>query len=140
VHGYLLDTNIVRYWFDERRPEHQCVVQHIQGLPDATPVMISAITLGEIEYGLQVARIDVLTRDYRAFISIHLPVVLDITKTTRIYYGSLRASIFEKYAPNARRRRGLRPEQLIRLRHGSRVSRRTTSGLLHKPWNTIWSW
>ena len=114
MHGYLLDTNIVRYWFDERRAEHQRVVQHIQELPDTAPLMISAITLGEIEYGLQVARIDALKQeDYLAFISIHLPMVLDITKATRIYYGALRASIFEKYAPNPRRRRGLRPEQLI---------------------------
>ena len=43
--------------------------------------MISAITLGEIEYGLQVARIDTLKQeDYRAFISTNLPMVLDITK------------------------------------------------------------
>lgn len=37
----------------------------------------------------------------------------DVTKATRIYYGSLRASVFEKYAPNAKRRSGLRPAQLI---------------------------
>jgi predicted nucleic acid-binding protein len=80
VHGYLLDTNIVRYWFDERRSEHQRVVQHIQKLPDATPLMISAITLGEIEYGLQVARIDALTRDYRAFMSIHYQWCLILRK------------------------------------------------------------
>ena len=42
-----------------------------------------------------------------------LPMVLNVTKATRIYYGSLRASVFEKYAPNAKRRSGLRPEQLI---------------------------
>jgi len=114
VHGYLLDTNIVAYWFDERRSEYERVVQHIQGLPDLTPLMISAITLGEIEYGLQVERSDTIKQEaYRAFISANLPMVLDITKATRIYYGSLRASVFEKYAPNARRRRGLRPEQLI---------------------------
>jgi tRNA(fMet)-specific endonuclease VapC len=76
--------------------------------------MISAITLGEIEYGLQVARIDTLKQEaFRVFISTNLPMVLDITKATRIDYGSLRASVFEKYASNARRRRGLRPEQLI---------------------------
>ena len=76
--------------------------------------MISAITLGEIEYGLQVARIDTFKQeDFRAFISTNLPMVLDITKATRICYGLLRASVFEKYTPNARRRRGLRPEQLI---------------------------
>ena len=114
MHGYLLDTNIVRYWFDERRSEHQRVLQHIQELPGEPPLMISAITLGEIEYGLQVARIDTLKQEaFHAFISTNLPMVLDITKATRIYYGSLRASVFEKYAPNARRRRGLRPEQLI---------------------------
>ena len=95
MHGYLLDTNIIRYRFDERRSEHQRIVQHIQELPDATPLMISAITLGEIEYGLQVARSDALQQEaYRTFISIHLPMVLDITKATRIY-------------------RGLWPEQLI---------------------------
>jgi len=67
VHGYLLDTNIVAYWFDERRSEHQRVVQHIQELPDATPLMISAITLGEIEYGLQAARSDTLKQEaYRS--------------------------------------------------------------------------
>jgi tRNA(fMet)-specific endonuclease VapC len=114
VHGYLLDTNIVAYWFDERRSEHQRVLQHIQGLLEAAPLMISAITLGEIEYGIQVARIDALEQEaFHAFISTNLPMVLDITKATRIYYGLLRASIFEKYAPNPRRRRGLRPEQLI---------------------------
>jgi predicted nucleic acid-binding protein len=70
VHGYLLDTNIVAYWFDERRSEHPRVIQHIQELPDATPLMISAITLGEIEYGLQEARIDTLKQEtFRAFIS-----------------------------------------------------------------------
>jgi tRNA(fMet)-specific endonuclease VapC len=29
------------------------------------------------------------------------------------YYGSIRARVFEKYAPREKRRRGLRPEQLI---------------------------
>ena len=38
-----------------RRPQHERVVRHIQELPEATPLMISAITLGEIEFGLQVA-------------------------------------------------------------------------------------
>jgi predicted nucleic acid-binding protein len=33
------------------------VVRHIQALPEATPLMISAITLGEIEFGLQVSKV-----------------------------------------------------------------------------------
>ena len=114
MRGYLLDTNIIAYWFDTRRPQHERVAQHIQELPDATPLMISAITLGEIEFGLQVAKSTTPEQEaFRAFINTNLPMVLDVTKATRIYYGSLRASVFEKYAPNARRRRGLRPVQLI---------------------------
>ena len=108
--GYEHCTILVR----QKRSEHQRVLQHIQELSGEPPLMISAITLGEIEYGLQVTRSDTLKPEvYRAFISTNLPMVLDITKSTRIYYGSLRASVFEKYAPSARRRRGLRPEQLI---------------------------
>jgi predicted nucleic acid-binding protein len=41
VRGYLLDTNIVVYWFDARRPQHERVVRHIQELPEATPLMIA---------------------------------------------------------------------------------------------------
>jgi tRNA(fMet)-specific endonuclease VapC len=118
VRGYLLDTNIVVYWFDARRPQHERVVRHIQELPEATPLMISAITLGEIEFGLQVSKVstpeqEAAQEELRAFIDINLPMVLDVTKATRITYGTLRASLCEKYASNARRRSGLRPEQLI---------------------------
>jgi len=118
VRGYLLDTNIVVYWFDARRPQHERVVRHIQELSEATPLMISAITLGEIEFGLQVSKVSAPEQEasqdeLRVFIDTNLPMVLDVTKATRISYGVLRASVFEKYAPNAKRRSGLRPEQLI---------------------------
>lgn len=93
MHGYLLDTNIVAYWFDERRPQHERVAHHIQELPETTPLMISAITLGEIEFGLHVTTGDTPKREaFRAFINTNLPMVLDVTKATRIYYGSLRAT------------------------------------------------
>jgi tRNA(fMet)-specific endonuclease VapC len=77
--------------------------------------MVSAITLGEIEYGLSVVSEDrpAEHQALRAFVDRHLPMVLDIRKTTRIYYGMLRARLFETYAPREKRRRGLRPEQLI---------------------------
>jgi tRNA(fMet)-specific endonuclease VapC len=118
VHGYLLDTNIVMYWFDPRRPQHERVMQRIEERPEAAPLMISAITLGEIEFGLQVSKVSTPEQEasqdeLRVFIDTNLPMVLDVTKATRVYYGLLRASVFEKYAPNAKRRSGLRPEQLI---------------------------
>ena len=118
MHGYLLDTNIVTYWFDVRRSEHRCVMRYIQALPEAAPLMISAITLGEIEFGLQVSHINTPEKEasqveLRAFIETTFPMVLDVTKATRISYGALRASVFEKYAPKEKRRRSLRPEQLV---------------------------
>ena len=113
--GYLLDTNIVTYWFDTGRPQHARVAQHIQSLPQATPLRISAITLGEIEYGLALLLEDSTAwqGELRAFIAERLPMVLNIRKTTRLYYGSIRARLFEKYAPREKRRRRRRPEQLI---------------------------
>jgi tRNA(fMet)-specific endonuclease VapC len=77
--------------------------------------MVSAITLGEIECGLSVVSEDDPTEQHalRIFVDRHLPMVLDIRKTTRTYYGMLRAGLFEKYAPREKRRRGLRPEQLV---------------------------
>ena len=140
--GYLLDTNIVAYWFDTRRPQHERVAQHIQELPEATPLMISAITLGKIEFGLQVSKVATPEQEaFRAFINTNLPMVLDVTQTTRIYYGILRADMFEKYAPNVKCRGGLRPEQLVDPMTSRELGiQENDSGLLLKPWNTIWSW
>ena len=85
MRGYLLDTNIVVYWFDARRPQHERVAHHIQELPEATPLMISAITLGEIEFGLQVTKVstpeqEASQEDLRVFIDANLPMVLESRK------------------------------------------------------------
>ena len=43
--------------------------------------MISAITLGEIEYGLQVSKVNTLEQEvFRAFIHTNLPMVLESRK------------------------------------------------------------
>jgi tRNA(fMet)-specific endonuclease VapC len=91
-----------------------CDTTHSSTPPEA-PLRVSAITLGEIEYGLRVVSEDstALQEAFRELVDRRLPMVLDISKTTRMYYGLLRARLFEKYAPRHRRRRGLRPEQLI---------------------------
>lgn len=113
--GYLLDTNIVAFWYDPKRPQHQRVDQRIEDLPQEAPLMISVITLGEIEYGLQsVPEGSASSRNpLREFVEHRLPMVLDISQTTCTHYGMLRARLFEKYAPRDKRRKGLRPEQLI---------------------------
>jgi tRNA(fMet)-specific endonuclease VapC len=115
VQGYLLDTNIVAFWFDPNRPQHARVEEHIQGLPQDVPLMISAVTVGEIEYGFRVVSEDDSSQQtaFRAFIAQQLPTVLPVSKMACTYYGLLRARLFERYAPREKRRRGLRSEQLV---------------------------
>jgi tRNA(fMet)-specific endonuclease VapC len=114
VEGYLLDSNIIRYWFDEGRSEHGRVLQRIQRLPEGTPLAISAVTLGEIEYGLRVHDESLAFEgELKGFIDEQLPMVLAVTATTRIDYGSIRARLFRKYAPGELRRKNRMPEQLV---------------------------
>jgi predicted nucleic acid-binding protein len=39
-------------------------------------------------------------------------LLLDVTRSTTLIYGDLRARLFEKYAPGAKRKKGMRPEEL----------------------------
>lgn len=116
VHGYLLDTSIIGFWFNEKRPQNQAVINAVASLPADAPLATSVIALGEIEYGQRaVSKEDYTARQLRfnELVRRHLPRILDIRKTTTIYYGKIRALLFEKFAPKSKRRKGLRPEQLI---------------------------
>ena len=114
MRGYLLDTNIISYWFRPKTPENRNIVAHIGGLDVGTPLRMSAVTLGEIEYGHRV----VATTDrpiqaqFNQFVQTQLPNVLDVRRTTRIYYGQIRACLFKKYSPK-KGRKALLPEQLV---------------------------
>jgi predicted nucleic acid-binding protein len=70
LRGYLLDTNIVSYWFDGQSPQNGAVVERIESLPAGAPLRISAISLGEIEFGFRARReADAeLERDLRRFV------------------------------------------------------------------------
>jgi tRNA(fMet)-specific endonuclease VapC len=112
VRGYLLDTNIVSFWFDKSKPEHDRVIKNIASLSADSPLTISVVTLGEIEYGhrAQSAQETPIQTEYKDFVQKQLPIVLEIRKTTTVHYGMLRARLFEKYLRNGKK--GLRPEQL----------------------------
>jgi predicted nucleic acid-binding protein len=114
VRGYLLDTNILRFWFDESCPEHLNVVGRMKSLEPGTPLRISAISLGEMEYGHRcVADEDTtLQLKFKQFISTRLPEILKIQRSTSTYYGQIRARLFKRFAPK-NSRKNLRPCQLI---------------------------
>ena len=111
--GYLLDTNILAYWYDNSRPEHQAVMHRISTLPDGAPLWISVVTLAEIEYGHQCSpqpdRSD--QEAYEQFVNKTVPRVANIDQHTVRHYGSLRARLFKKFAPNRRRLKW--PEELV---------------------------
>lgn len=114
--GYLLDTNIVSYWFDGRKPEHEVVTRRISALLDQAPLCVSAITLGEIEYGHRLETPDADTGfqvRFNHLIAERLPMVLDVRSSTKLSYGLIRARLFRKFAPKTRRRRDRWPEELI---------------------------
>jgi len=114
VRGYLLDTNIMAYWFDKKRPEYQKVNERIDSLDPNTPLRISAISLGEIEYGHRcVSNGDTdIQLTFKKYITTRFPGILNVRQSTTIYYGQIRARLFEKYAPK-NGRKNLRPCQLV---------------------------
>ena len=78
-----------------------------------TPLRISAISWGEIEYGHRCVSdtdTDIQTA-CKDFVNKRLPNVLPIHQSTSHYYGQIRARLFEKFAPK-NGRRNLRPCQL----------------------------
>ena len=114
--GYLLDTNIISLWFDEKdEPGHSRVVAHVNALTDPDLLRTSVIVLGEIDYGHRAEsprRNTSIQQTYREFVARRIPIAYDVGKATTLYYGPLRARLFEKFAPKRKKGKKLRPEQL----------------------------
>ena len=123
MRDYLLDTNIWEYWFNPaRQPEHSRVLKRISELEKRSEqakssfrVWISSITWGELEFGYQVQLQDErsLETSFRHFVHGIAPKEFLIDKHVTHDYGRIRARLFEKYGPNEKKKKGLRPEQLI---------------------------
>lgn len=114
--GYLLDTNIVSYWFDPTKKQHRSVKDKIESVAEATPLHVSAVTLGEVEYGLRVDGMRWIPKEmerFRSFLTESFPRPLPVDHHTRTQYGELRARLFERFAPRGLRTKGLRPEQMV---------------------------
>jgi tRNA(fMet)-specific endonuclease VapC len=101
IDGYLLDTGIVGHYFCR----HVNVIAKIESLPDDTPLFISAITRGEIEFGH--CRTQSTDHERRAeFIrfvrdSFRGTFIIPVTKDTGAQYGELKAKLFAKYPPTS---------------------------------------
>jgi len=123
MRDFLIDTNIWEYWFNpNRKPQHKDVLRRVEGLKAeceltgiSPKVWISSITWGKIEYGYQAQTDDQRTLEgpFKAFIRDIAPKEFIVDRHVTREYGRIRAKLFEKYGPNGKKKKGLRPEQLI---------------------------
>ena len=103
--NYLLDTNIVSYWYDDRCREHAKVLARVQAVCQSDPqtksvsrLFISVVTLGEIEQGHRSAPTPnaSVQAEYMAFVRDECQEPLEITKHVAVPYGDLKAWLFEQ--------------------------------------------
>ncbi|MDX9974304.1 MAG: type II toxin-antitoxin system VapC family toxin [FCB group bacterium] len=98
--GYLLDTNILSYWINERSEFHERVAGRIASVPEDVPLFMSAITWGEIQFGwhrrhkepIPAANLRVFEQTFQT---------VPVTRGTDLYYGQLKARLFERFAPRS---------------------------------------
>ncbi|MCK4660396.1 MAG: PIN domain-containing protein [Phycisphaerae bacterium] len=112
--GYLLDTNIIRFWFDSESGKHPVVQAAAKVRQGQHPLYVSAITLGEIEYGHEANPTGAgkSRDDFVAFVREELPQTLSVSRHTAEPYGRIRAALFEKFGPKGNKSRKKRAEQL----------------------------
>jgi len=122
VRDFLLDTQTVRYWHDSVCSQHVAVSGNVARirqlaapLEDKPRLLVSVVTLGEIEFGHRVA----LDPDpaaqaaYIKFVAEELPNPFELSSDAAVAYGELRTRLFNKYAPANKRKPKMRPEQLV---------------------------
>lgn len=114
---FLLDTCIWSYWFDaERYPQKNANIRkQLQKLTPDSILGISIITWGEVAYGhkLESPEETAIQSKYIQFITSKGPKTFDIDIHTANAYGELRSLLFDKYVPADKRKKNLRPEQLV---------------------------
>ena len=123
MRDFLIDTNIWEYWFNPaREPEHSHVLKRVSELKKLREKMkspfrvwMSSMTWGELEYGYQVQtnKEHSLETPFRQFIHKIGPKEFVVNKHVACIYGRIRARLFEKCGPKEKKKKGLRPEQLI---------------------------
>jgi len=108
---YLFDTNIWSCWYREDGD----IIGRVKRLEKSNHIILSSVVWGEAVYGakIQSAKGDFDFSKYSKLIEAKsLPAICEINRHTADIYGELRAKLFEKNAPKAKRTQGLRPEEL----------------------------
>jgi tRNA(fMet)-specific endonuclease VapC len=112
--GYLLDTPVASWLWDGLNPNHAVARARLTGLRDA-PVFVSAVTVGEVAYGLGVSPAIDPSRHAVVREAMAAYEILPIDRHTAEVYGWIRAMLFGQYSPRDRRGRlqTKAPEDLV---------------------------
>lgn len=102
MNGYLMDTNHVVAWEEER----STLIAKLQSVPNDM-IFASAITLGEISAGHEMSSGDDRRRLLvDRFLSLYLiPNAIPISHNTRTYYGKIMGRIWQRHPPASSRKR-----------------------------------
>lgn len=113
--GYLIDTQTISYWFNRKSGEYPLVQAAAEARrSDDAPLYISAISLGEIQYG-HAAEPDGAGPDRESFVKFvreKFPEVLMVSQHTTESYGRIRAALFDKFGPKSKKSKKKRAEEL----------------------------
>lgn len=112
--GYLLDTNVLAALFTPSSPFHAAARRRLEKI-DRHLVFVSAIALGEMEFGIAVGppSNEAELAEFRRRVKTELAQVLPVGPSTAESYGELRRRLFERCSPKDTRTRKKRIEQLV---------------------------
>ena len=101
LEGYLLDTNMARSACHKGSKPHERVRAWLGTLGD-DPVFISAVSLAESEYGLELVQLPAQMKlGIRSAMATY--TILPIDRHTAEIYGRVRAILFNSHAPRKQR-------------------------------------
>jgi tRNA(fMet)-specific endonuclease VapC len=128
--GYLLDTNAASILWNSRHPDYDMLRGFLQER-SKSPVWVSIIALGEIEYGLKVT--PQMDEESQKVIRKRMSeyVFLDINKHTVEPYSNLRSALFIEYSPRNKRGR-------LKMKWPEDLQERTSAKELGVQENDIW--
>ena len=112
--GYLFDTCVIRDWFDGEAGRFPAVKANADARLADSPLFVSAITLGEIEFGhnLEPAGDGAKREAYKSFLQNQLPLILQVSRHTGEPYGRIKGKLAKRFPPKGGWTKRKKVEQL----------------------------
>ena len=108
MRGYLLDTNALSAYYNETHPAHEAIRSAIDALDKEAPLLVSVISLGEIEFGIRLAEYEGsahLTELRDRLDRIRQHARLEVSHHTGEAYAELKTAIAKRVMRPGRKKR-----------------------------------